>query len=495
MTITRLFQLKSCRQLYFIILLLIFCCTCEAQLWLPHVFSNNMVLQQQKPIPIWGKAKAGAKVSIHFRGKQFSTHANVGGKWSLQLPVFSYGGPYELTVKSEGKKIRFNNILIGEVWVCSGQSNMEMPLEGWPNDGGSFRLPVNHAQHEIAKANFPNIRLLQVQPTFSSRMTEDITVVGDQWRECSPPTVKTFSSTAYFFAREVYTQTGIPIGLIQSAVGGSTAELWTSLLMLKTIPSYKQRAIKVEKDTSARDYGIGSLFNGMIAPLTPYGIRGVLWYQGEFNAFGAYDYKELFPKLIRDWRQRWQQGDFPFFYVQLPVTYERDSIDIKSAWAEMREAQFETLTEANTAMAVTIDLKDPDLHPSNKQDFGLRLAYIALGKLYGKPIPYSGPLYKESRIESDSVRIFFSNPEVGLRSRNGFELEGFYIAGTDSVFYRAKATIDGHTIVAKSKNVSKPISVRYQWGNNPDGNLFSDWLLPASPFRTDNWEMITRKNK
>lgn len=470
----------------------------SAQLMLPDIFSDNMVFQQKQEIPIWGSASPNEKITIRFNKHVCSTKADKQGKWVARLTAMKYGGPYVMNIQTKNNSIRFSNILIGEVWLCSGQSNMEMPLEGWPNGDGTYRYPINHSEQEIADAQYPKIRLLQLEPAFSLKEQSNLKLVGNSWRECSPKTVRTFSATAYFFAREVYRKTGIPIGIIESSVGGTTAELWTSRKALKTMDDFKNKVTELESssDSNKHQYSIGSLFNGMIAPLIPYGIRGVLWYQGEFSTGRAYQYKELFPKMIVDWRSHWKQGNFPFYYVQLPVAGFPDTINLQSTWAELREAQLQTLSVPNTAMAVTIDFTDNDLHPANKQDFGYRLALIALHKIYEKKNAYCGPLYKSYTIEGNAVRISFSNPEVGLKSRNGGSLSGFYIAGEDKKFCRGNAHIEDNTIVVTSENVTHPLSVRYAWCDYPNGNLFySKDLIPASPFRTDDWEMTTRYNK
>jgi sialate O-acetylesterase len=465
----------------------------QAQLVMPKIFSNDMVLQRNQQDPIWGTSKPGANVTVQFMNKIYLTKADGKGKWSLKLPVGKEGGPYLLKVSSGSQSVTYRNVLVGDIWLCSGQSNMEMPLEGWPNGDGTFRCPVNHSEYEIANAQFPKIRLLQLTMTFTAQAQNDVNLVGESWRPCSPQTVRTFSSTAYFFAREVYKKTGIPIGLIESSVGGSTAELWTSPAMLKTMDDFKGRIEGEEARGQGSSYS--GFFNGMIAPLIPFGIKGVIWYQGEFSASRAYQYKTLFPKLIKDWRDRWQQGNFPFYYVQLPIIDDQDTLNVKSEWAELREAQLQTLAVSNTAMAVTIDLTDNDLHPANKQDYGLRLAMIALNKNYGKNNAYTGPLYQRYEREGNVIRVFFSNPEVGLKGRSSNGLFGFYIAGKDKKFYRADAKIEGQTIVVNCKNVSEPVSVRYAWADNPFCNLFGKDLIPASPFRTDDWEMVTRGKK
>lgn len=442
---------------------------------IPACFSSNMVLQRNQQDPIWGTANPGSSVSIDFAGKKYETKADDNGKWMVKLDVGEAGGPFVMKISSEQKILEFNNIMIGEVWLCSGQSNMEMPLEGWPNGDGTYRIRTKNYEQEIADAKYPNIRLLQLETRSADNPVSDVKAVGDTWRECSPKTIRTFSSTAYFFAREVYKKTGIPIGLIESSVGGSVIEAWS--------------------DFKPKKAQTGGLYNGMIAPIIPYGIRGVLWYQGEFNSGNAWEYQTMLPNMIKDWRAKWGQGNFPFYFMQLPIIGTQSN-DVKSSgWVELRDAQFKTLCVPNTAMAVSIDLPDNDLHPANKQDFGYRFALIALSKLYGQKHTYVGPLYKSYKTEGRSIRIAFSNAEGGVGVRNNEELKGFYIAGPDSVFHKGKARIEGKSIVVSSDLVTTPISVRYAWADNPVNNLVNNEGLPASPFRTDDWEWTTRSKK
>lgn len=447
----------------------------NGKLTLPACFSDNMVLQRNQQDPIWGTATPGSKIEVIFINKKYHTKADFTGKWILKLDIKQAGGPYALKISAEGQIIQFTNILVGEVWVCSGQSNMEMPLEGWPNGDGTYRFPVKNHEREIAEATYSNIRLLQLETRPEAQQVHDIKVLGGGWRQCAPETIRTFSSTAYFFAREVYKKTGIPIGLIESAVGGSVIESWS--------------------DFGNKREQTGSFYNGMIAPLIPFGIRGVLWYQGEFNAGNAWEYHGLLSSMIIDWRKKWGQGDFPFYFMQLPIIGNLTGFSGSSSWAELRNAQFKTLAIPNTAMAVSIDLPDNDLHPSNKQDFGYRFALIALSKLYGKGNTYVGPMYKSFKIEDSAIRLFFSNPKGGIQSRNEEELTGFSIAGPDHIFYDAIAHIEGNSIIVRSTNVSRPVSVRYAWANNPTNNLVNNDGLPASPFRTDDWEWITKIKK
>lgn len=449
--------------------------TNEGGLSVTACFSNNMVLQRRRKDPIWGMANPGSFVKIDFLGRKYETKADANGKWMVKLDVGEAGGPFVMKIRADQKVLEFNNILIGEVWVCSGQSNMEMPLEGWPNGDGTYRIRTKNHEQEIAAAEYPNIRLLQLETRPEKEAATDIKAVGGIWRECTPKNIRTFSSTAYFFAREVYKKTGIPIGLIESSVGGSVIEAWS--------------------DFKPKREHTGDLYNGMIAPIIPYGIRGVLWYQGEFNSGNSWEYQTLLSNMIKDWRNKWGQGDFPFYFMQLPIIGEPGNGVKNSGWVELRDAQFKALSVPNTAMAVSIDLPDNDLHPANKQDFGYRFALIALAKLYDRKNTYVGPLYQSYKIKGNTIRITFSNHEGGLQARNNEEIKGFFIAGRDSVFYEGTARIEGDTIVVSSGKVISPISVRYAWSDNPINNLVNNDGLPASPFRTDDWEWVTKDKK
>jgi sialate O-acetylesterase len=636
-----------------------------AQIKLPAIFSDNMVLQRNAKIPIWGMAKPGQQITvkIHQQSKMATTDRD--GRWRVDLAAMPAGGPYELTV-SGSETITFKNVMIGEVWLCSGQSNMEMPMvSNWAT--------VNNFQAEVAAADYPELRLFIAKRAKSTKPRADVESEG--WKMCDSTSVKNFSATAYFFGRHLQQKLGVPVGLIQSAWGGTVVEAWTSSATLKTVPDMsgfiklletspsdsifdesafsakmaawnhqldemdaaaskngtswnhpdfddsawpkmllpqpweraslpafdgimkfrkvirlpesfskqnlqlnlgpiddadvtyfngvqvgamsiynqhrhyrvpadllksgenviavrvldtggngglygKPEALNLLKDSTQAfslagewRYQLGVdlqnlpplpvppntpnrptvLYNAMIAPLVPYAVRGAIWYQGESNAGRAYQYRTLFPLLIKDWRARWAQGDFPFLFVQLanyqPVAKEPADDD----WAELREAQAMALSLPKTGMAVTIDIGDAnDIHPGNKQDVGYRLALNARRLVYSENIAYSGPIYKSMKIEGNRIRLFFDHAQEGLTSKGGDKLQGFAIAGEDRKFVWAEAMIDGKTVVVSSPQVAKPAAVRYAWAINPVCNLYNRAGLPASPFRTDAWPEITR---
>jgi len=657
-------RLKS---ILLIALLLCISAFAQAKILLPSVFGNNMVLQQKTNAAIWGKANAGkaVKVMVSWNKINYGAIADANGNWKIKVATPGYGGPYTITI-SDGELLVLNNVLIGDVWICSGQSNMEMPLAGWGK--------ILNSEKEIAEAKYPNIRLLQADHITSNFPINDAKVANGGWQECSPKYIAEFSSTAYFFAREVYEKTKIPIGLIHTSWGGTIAEAWTSAESLKkmsdfsaavdkiqqaginpstvsynekvsnwvkmttekdsgyqagqlkwvtaettdwksmtlptlweeaalknfdgivwfsrrvTIPeNWKTNGIKLnlgtiddndityvngvkvgetvgynvgrsyaipadllkpgeniitvrvfdsgggggiygeakdlnvtnnagEKISLAGDwkYKIGLdfkniepkpyeengpnrptvLYNAMIHPYLQFSIKGAIWYQGESNADRAYQYRELFPLMIKDWRQKWAQGDFPFYFVQLANFMQIDNEPSQSAWAELREAQQKTLALPNTGMATIIDIGDAkDIHPKNKQEVGRRLALIALAKTYGQKINYSGPVYQSNKIEGKQIILTFGNSQNGLKTADGKALTGFAIAGADKKFYWAKASIKGNQIIVSSDQVANPVAVRYAWGNNPLCNLVSNDGLPASPFRTDTWQGLTFAKK
>lgn len=638
----------------------------SAKVTLPSVFSDNMVLQQKTKAAIWGKAEAGKKITITttWPGKKYNTTADADGNWKIKVRTPSYGGPFTITI-SDGDILELKNVLIGEVWLCSGQSNMEMPVAGWGK--------INDYEKEMAAANYPNIRLLQVEHMTSSVPLADAKVTKGGWVPCTPENVAEFSSAAYFFAKEIYSKTNIPIGLIHTSWGGTIAEAWTSGTALRAMPEFvaplttvetenKEEAQKAyvlkaqqwqnliaEKDSgynqgkpvwlandldvskwhdmvlpsilektlpnfdgviwlhkkvivpddwagkpiklslgavddaditwfngekigemavyntprvytipgnlvkageniitirvfdgsgngglysdakllylangndqqiplnNAWQYHIGLnlksmppfptdpkspnrpsvLFNAMINPFTQYAIKGVIWYQGESNSGRAYQYRQLFPTMINDWRNRWGEGDFPFYFVQLANYYITEPQPSASDWAELREAQFKTLSLPNTGMAVAIDLGGYDIHPKNKQEVGRRLALAALAKTYGNNLEYSGPIFQEYTINDDKITLSFKHSD-GLKTTGGQPLKGFAIAGADQKFYWADAVIVGDKVIVSNTQVSNPVAVRYAWGINPVCNLYNAAGLPASPFRTDEWPGVTLGKK
>ena len=490
----------------------------RAEVKLPRVISNNMVLQQGMRVAIWGWAAPQESVKVSFRDQRATTTASAEGRWRIQLSPLNAGGPDDLVVSGKNT-IRVKNVLVGEVWVCSGQSNMEMhvgPMETWRNKG------VINAEQEIASAHFPSIRMFTVTKATATKPQED--VEGD-WREASPVTVGDFSAVGYFFARELHKAMGVPVGMLHSSWGGSIAEAWTSRGALESDPELKtffdDDASKLDayfrdladfekkyqdwKVTSGQaeaagkpvppppffpwDYRVNKhrpsgLYNAMMAPLTPYAIKGAIWYQGESNTDRSIQYRKLFALMIRDWRRAWGLEDFPFLFVQL-ANFEGMGPDYY--WPLLREAQLMTLRLPKTGMAVTVDIGEThDIHPRNKQELGRRLALAAQGVAYGHKVVYSGPTYRSSNTEGEAVRVSFDQVDGGLIAQGG-SLRGFQIAGQDRKFVPAEAKIVGETVVVRSSQVKQPVAVRYGWTDDPACNLYNQSGLPASPFRSDDW--------
>lgn len=622
-----------------------------------RMFCSNMVLQQGQENPIWGWADKGEKISICFAGKTILAKANSAGRWYATLPALDYGGPYKMVI-SGVNTITIDNILIGEVWFCSGQSNMEFPV-----------CNARNAKNEIVAADFPQIRLFTVPKKISQFPQDDLE--GGEWLFCTPENVREFSSVAYFFGRNLHNELNVPVGLIQAAWGGTTAEAWISARSIQNDPDFKEKLLElnsfdmgkneeqkivasriIRKEIGTKDIGLingvavfadpsmkeagwsdidvtktweeggypyidgiawyrltiqlteeqaktkgeihlgniadkdvtwingikigttdqpikkrvypvpegtlkpganviairvedrgGSgglngdqagkylktgtsrislchgwkfkitearnsyteidpnyfptmLFNGMINPVIPYGIKGVIWYQGESNVDRAKQYQRIFPGLISDWRDSWNQGIFPFLFVSLANYQKPVSSPSESNWAELREAQTRALLLPNTGMALAIDLgEESDIHPKNKQEVGRRLALSALKEGYGKNLVASGPIYESVRFDGKNAIITFADTDSGLSVRNKYGyINGFSIAGDDHKFVWAKAFIAGnHTIQVYSDEVSHPVAVRYGWANNPDDlDLYNKDGLPAIPFRTDDWPGITR---
>lgn len=451
-----------------------------AEVWVPSVIGDNMVLQQGVKVPVWGKATPEEGVAVTLAEQSASAVADEAGQWTVQLGPFEAGGPHKMTITGKNT-LTFSNILVGEVWVCSGQSNMQWAV-----------AVSKDAEQEIAAADYPSIRLFQAERNPADQPRDN---VNGRWVACSPETVPGFSAVGYFFGRQLHRELEVPIGLINSSWGGTAAEWWTSRPALETDPELRpilERADKAEAQGSAEAHRRpGALYNGMIAPLIPFAIRGVIWYQGESNAGRGYQYRKLFPIMIRDWRTNWGQGDFPFLFVQLGNYQQTPEQPGESAWAELREAQLMTLSLPNTGMATTIDIGEADdIHPKNKQDVGKRLALAALNIAYDRDVVYSGPIYESMEIEEDTIRLHFKHVGGGLVAKGG-DLKGFAIAGADRKFVWADAEIDGDTVVVRSDQVKEPVAVRYAWADNPECNLYNEAGLPASPFRTDNWPGVT----
>ncbi len=501
---------------------------------LASVFGDRMVLQRNVRVPVWGTGQKGEKITVMIAGQTKAAVADDAGKWMVHLDPMKEGGPHVLAAAGRDT-VRIADILVGEVWLCSGQSNMALAVEKAAN-----------AEKEIASADYPAIRLFTVKRTVADTPEQSC---SGEWLVCDSSSVRSFSAAAYFFGRTLHRDLRVPVGLVHSAYGGTPAEAWMSAHALDADTAFgsirerwkenlldypakkkqfdavrdsltkqwneaSERAVREGKAAPARPQeplGPGNrstpsgLYNGMIAPIVPFAFKGVIWYQGEANAGRALQYRRLFPALIRDWRTQWNE-DLPFYYVQLP-NLDRQPEPSKSGWAELREAQLMTLALPGTAMAVTIDIGDPtNLHPQNKQDVGVRLALLAEGLLYGiAKKECQSPIYRSSAIEGSRVRIRFANA-AGLHARetkdakNGTTMSGaspavtgFAIAGADKVFVPAQAAIDGGDAIVWSDEVKTPVSVRYAWADNPSCNLVNESGLPASPFRTDEWTSVTLK--
>ncbi len=650
----------------------------SSELRLAALFTDHMVLQRDRKIPVWGWATPSSQVSVTLSGVTETVKTNRNGKWMAYLAPMSAGGPYTMTV-SGSKTLTFNDVLVGDVWLASGQSNM-----WWPVKSGAYGVVNRDA--EVAAAHYPNLRLYTVPQDTS--FTPRSTVEGGDWTACTPETVGTFSAVAYFFGREMHQTQGVPVGLIHSSWGGTLCEAWTSADALEKLPDFKRKldqmaaeaphmeeaqatydqamarwneklgsydkgyvdgvpewadrrldtvewrtmtlpgvwenqgyadldgfmwyrkVLELPDDWTGKDltlslgaindmdrtffngtlvgkneesgqaatfrnytvpgdlvvphvnvvairvYDMGNvgglqgaeedmyvtlagdseaarvplagiwqnrpsaylremapqptppllraddphvptvLYNAMIAPLVPYGIKGAIWYQGESNVNRAHQYRALFPAMINDWRSAWGQGDFPFLYVQLANFLQPVEEPAESEWAELREAQDLTLATPNTGMATIIDIGEADdIHPQNKQDVGKRLSLWARHVAHGENVVYSGPRYAGHHVEGAAVRIDFEQLGGGLRTPDSAPLAGFAIAGADHRFVWADARIDGDSVVVSSPSVPQPVAVRYGWANNPECNLYNQAGLPAAPFRTDTWPGVTVANK
>jgi sialate O-acetylesterase len=491
----------------------LFSLVCGAQVRLPNGISDHAVLQRDRPIHIWGWATPGVRLQAHFHGQTVAAEADSLGEWSLWLAPEAAGGPYVLSITGDGEAKQVNDLLVGDVWFASGQSNMEIPLSGFTGSA-----VIKDAAKEIAGANNPRLRLLVVTKKSSDFPLDDI---SGTWTTCTPETAKDFSAVAYFFGREIAAKENVPVGLIDSTWGGTPADAWVSLDMLgsnaELQPAFASRArfadrladtdrmIAAEKreDDAAKAAGKplpyhhwhpsetswlpAGLYNGMIAPLTPLSIKGFLWYQGETNSERdrAGRYRTLFPALIEDWRNQFAQGELPFLFVQIS-SFNSPGED----WGAIRDAQRRTLSVAKTAMAVTLDvgLRD-NVHPPDKQTVAYRLALAARAMVYGEHVAYKSPLFREATTElqadgTTAMRVWFDNGDH--LTSNGKPLDGFELAGDDRHFVAAQARLDHDTVVVSSGMVPHPAYVRYAWTSFFDDNLYNSAELPASTFSSDN---------
>ena len=455
-----------------------------AEVKLPQVIASNMVLQRNMPVPIWGTADAGEKVTVTFCGQSKSAAADAKGAWKVTLDKLKTNAKGATMVVKGSNTITLSNILVGEVWVGSGQSNMQWSLTRSANP-----------KEEIATAKYPKIRLFLVPRRPSATPLADINA---KWAECSPKTVPNFSAALYFFGRHLHKELNVPMGLIATAGGGTRVEPWIPQCGLDGEPDLKPQATDARKAASGvkgrrSHQSPAMLYNGMVRGLVPFAIRGAIWYQGESNMGEGMKYFVKKRALIDGWRKVWGQttgapdgsGKFSFYLVQLaPFARYRDGQQ-PYIW----EAQTACLTLPNVGMCVTTDITGNlnDIHPKDKQNVGKRLALWALAKDYGKDIVYSGPLYKSMAVEGKTIRLSFDSVGGGLVSRDGKPLSWFTIAGADKKFVKASAKIDGKTVVVSCDAVAKPAAVRFGWSKKAVPNLNNKAGLPASPFRTDKW--------
>jgi sialate O-acetylesterase len=544
----------------------------RAEVKLPAIFSDHMVLQRDIQIPVWGWADPGEEVTVTFGGQSAKTITDSDGRWKVCLEKVGANATSQTLTVSGKNTIKFTDVLVGDVWVCSGQSNM-----------GLYLGECDNASSEVPNANDPLLRILTVEERTSIIPDVDVKLWnGKRWRLCTSETANQFSGVGYFFGRELRKHLGIPIGLISSLHGGSQAQLWTSLEAIgKNIaadPEFKdwrakreavlenyphklagylpvkekydadmtrywnevenapefvaRKKLWEEENKAAREQGktppprpepsqprptapeppdggpyssfmVGNLYNAMIAPLMPYAIKGVIWYQGESNCNNSKQYRVLFPIMITDWREKWGQENFPFLFVQLPNINKpaTEPVQGEDRWPGVREAQAKAMSVPNTGMATIIDVGDPDeVHGKDKIDVGVRLSLVARHLVYGEDIVYTGPTYDSMKVEGNKVLITFKNTGGGLAIGTppwtpsgkippvASELKGFAIAGADKKWIWAQARINGDQVVVSSDQAPNPVAVRYGWADNPPCNLYNKEKLPAAPFRTDDWE-------
>jgi sialate O-acetylesterase len=487
----------------------------HAEVRLPKILSSHMVLQRDRPVHFWGWADPGEEVTVGMDGQNATATADKLGKWSLYLLPHAPGGPFTVSVKASNQ-ISIDDVMIGDVWFASGQSNMEMPLKGFPGNA-----VIKNSEAEIQGANQPKLRLLRIQKKTSNFPLSDY---QDTWTACTPQTAADFSAVAYFFGRIISDKENVTVGLIDSTWGGTPAEAWTSFHGLTSdaslmpvfaawgtmmneqtdmwlIKEADRRADEAAEKAHAQkpkrawraepaSWAPAALYNGMVAPAIGYGIKGAIWYQGEANtgATRAPLYDKVFGGMITDWRRHWNQGDFPFFFVQL-ANYKSSP---EALWPTVREAQRRTLSLTKTGMAVTIDVGDPgNIHPADKQSVGERLALAARAIAYGESIEFSGPMFRQAGADGHDLRVWFDHAE-GLSTKGGGVPEGFEVAGEDRKYKPATARLDGKSVVVTSSEVAQPTYVRYGWKDVPTVNLCNGAGLPASPFSSE--EMLPATN-
>ena len=501
------------RLLTFLIALTMMANLCVAEVTTSPVFGDSMVVQRDMPVHVWGWTQPNIDVHVAMAGHEAETTSDKNGRFDVKLDPLPAGGPHEMVIQADETRT-FKDVLVGEVWVCSGQSNMQWPV-------GS----ANDPDLETLTANFPNIRLITVPRV---GIQEPQNSFEGAWEACTPTSARDFSAVGYFFGRQLHQTLNVPIGLIDNAWGGSAAEAWVNRSELEkagkydellekwdtlaktydheaAMNSYRKRLAAWEKNKKGnrprppRDQLTGNhrpanIYNGVLHPTIGYTIRGAIWYQGESNSSRAYQYRDLFPLMIKNWRDEWKQGDFPFYWVQLADFQAEVDTPGDSSWAELREAQTMTMSKLpNTGEAVIIELGEAsDIHPRNKQDVAKRLARWALANDYGYDIPFRSPTYQSMTIKDGKATLKFDHVGGKLDTFDVREPIGFAIAGEDRKFVNAKAKITGKdTIEVWSEDVKAPVAVRYAWANNPICNVQSSEGLQMTPFRTDEWPGVT----
>lgn len=445
------------------------------------IFTDNAVLQRGISLPVWGTANDGEVVTVTLNGQTVRATARE-GKWMVRFKPMKEGGPFTMTIAAE-KTTTLTNVFLGEVWLCSGQSNMQWPL-----------AETDNADEFIAGSRDDGLHLFTVPLATSPTPVSDLS--GGSWQTCSPQTVRNFSAVAYHFGRRLRKSLGVHVGLVHSSYGGSIVQAWTAAPYINSDPESRCYLGNLPEWAQGPQNGFSLLYNAMIAPIVPYGIRGVIWYQGEGNTESTEGehYRTSFPLLIRNWREAWGEGDFPFLFVQLPPWahdgFFHVSVDpAGTGWAVLRQSQLETSKHVkNTAMAVIMDLGDEErIHPRHKDPVGQRLALAAQKEVYGQQVIDKGPIFQSMKVREKKAVLTFEPNDSDL-AVHGEEITGFTIAGADQKFYPAQAKITGkRRMEVWSDQVPKPVAVRYGWANYPIVNMFNQAGLPMCPFRTDSW--------
>jgi len=461
----------------------------KAELRLPAIVSSNMVLQRNTTVELWGWADAGEKVSIKasWLKQSLETKAGPNGKWHFSVKTTDSKEPQTIEIISGTSTISLNNILFGEVWLCSGQSNMEMPVKGFNGQ------PVFGSLSAIANSYNPKLRLFSLDKNGAKTPLFDVEKYS-AWQEATPASVSEFSAVGYYFGQQLQEILDVPVGLINTSYGASKVQSWMST---EAINRFQQVDLNDVDITDKPNHIPTALFNAMISPLIPYTIKGVIWYQGESNRMEPENYKKHFPAMVKDWRTRWGIGDFPFYYVQIaPFIYYGNNDEFESARnsAFIREAQLQCLDSIpNSGIAITLDIGDAAcIHPPKKKEVADRLLFNALHQTYGfRTVDCAAPIVASRELKDGGIVLKFKHAETGLYSYN--ELDGFEIAGEDKIFYPAEAKIlNNKQVLVQSGNVPNPVAVRYAWRNWVVGSLYDANLLPASSFRTDSWTNAVR---